>query len=46
MLNDFIVNNTMHELYFDQGVIFWIRYNGAPTKLYSIYNIILIDLLI
>ena len=32
--NDFIVNNTMHELYFDQVVIFWIKYNEAPPELY------------
>ena len=29
----FIVNNKMHELYFDQVVIFWIKYNEAPTEL-------------
>ena len=24
----------MHELYFDQVVIFWIKYNEAPAELY------------
>ena len=33
------VNNTMHELYFDQVVIFWIKYNEAPAELYLIQNI-------
>ena len=27
------VNNTMHELYFDQVVIFWIKYNKAPARI-------------
>ena len=26
----FIVNNTLHELYFGRVVIFWIEYNEAP----------------
>ena len=34
-----IVNNTMHELYFDQVAIFWIKYNEVPAKLYLIQNI-------
>ena len=38
----FIVNNTMHELYFDQVVIFWIKYNEAPTELdCTVINIII-----
>ena len=35
----FIVNNTLHELYFDRVVIFWITYNKAPAELYLIQNI-------
>ena len=32
----------MHELYFDQVVIFWIKYNEAPTELdCTVINIIL-----
>ena len=37
----FIVNNTLHELYFGQVVIFWIKYNEAPAELYLIQNITL-----
>ena len=32
-----IVNKTMHELYFHQVVIFWIKYNEAPAELFIIY---------
>ena len=35
----FIVNNTLHELYFGRVVIFWIKYNEAPAELYLIQNI-------
>ena len=29
----------MHELYFDRGVIFWIKYNEAQAELYLIQNV-------
>ena len=35
----FIVNNTMHGLYFDWVIVFWIKYNEVPTELYLIPNI-------
>ena len=35
----FIVNNTLHELYFGRIVIFWIKYNKAPAELYLIHYI-------
>ena len=27
-----MINNTVHELYFDRVVIFWIKYNEAPKN--------------
>ena len=35
----FIVNNTMHECYFDRVVIFWKKYNEALAELYFFQNI-------
>ena len=35
----FIVNNTLHELYFGRVIILWIKYNEAPAELYLIQNI-------
>jgi len=34
----FIVNNTLHELYFGRVATFWIKYNEAPAELYLIQN--------